>query len=332
MTIEEEIFKTYILNEKELLKYGFIKNKTYKYSTKIMDNFEVEITIINDKVIGKIFDLDAEAEYTNFRIKNITGKFALTIKEKYINILKDIRTKCFEKNYFLFNQSNRITNQIIEKYKIKPEFLWQKFPEFGVFRNQKSSKWFAIIMNIDKSKIIQNSEGKVEILNLKLDDPKYLSQKGIYPAYHMNKKLWVTIILDNTLKDEDILNLLDISYEYSKIKDEWIIPANPKYFDVITYIESLKIFSWKQPKNINLNDTIYIYLGAPYSALMYKCKVVELDLYKDSKEKIMNVELLEKYNPQQYTFSKLKEYGLNSIRSARRIPSKLSQKLNNPGK
>ena len=65
---------------------------------------------------------------------------------------------------------------------------------------------------------------------------------------------------------------------------------------------------------------------------MYKCKVVELDLYKDSKEKIMNVELLEKYNPQQYTFSKLKEYGLNSIRSARRIPSKLSQKLNNPGK
>lgn len=331
MKIEKEIFKTYILNEKKLIKYGFTKEKdVYKYSKKFMDDtFEVNITIDKDsKVEGKVYDLDAESEYTNFRVEDITGSFALTIKEEYQNILKDIRNNCFDKKHFIFNQSNRITKLVINKYKVTPEFLWEKNPTDGVFRNLKSEKWFGLIMNIDKSKIIPNQNGDIEILNIKLDDINYQKQKGIYPAYHMNKKSWVSIILDDTLTDEKIMKLLDISYELSDLKDEWIIPANPKYFDVITYIESLPVFSWKQPKNINLGDTVYIYLGAPYSAILYKCKVIELDLYDEPKRPTMNLELIQKYDPKKYSFTKLKEYGLNSVRSARRIPSKLSMELN----
>ena len=328
MTIEEEIFKTYKVNENKLLEYGFVKDKTYKYSKKIMNTFEVQITIDKNNAIGTIYDLEAECEYTNYKVKEATGEFTSKIKEKYIDILKDIRKNCFEKNYFIFEKSNKITTKIIQKYQTKPEFLWKKYPGYGVFRNQKSGKWFAIIMNIDKSKIIPKEKGEIEILNIKLNNDKYLKQKGIYPAYHMNKKSWVTIILDDTLKDDEILNLINISYEYSDIKDEWIIPANPNYFDVISYIESLKIFSWKQPKNIKLNDTVYIYLGAPYSAIMYKCKVIELDIYKDKNDRTMNLKLITKYDPTDYTFSKLKEYGLNSVRSPRRVPDKLSKHLN----
>ena len=331
MKLEEEIFKTYILNEKKLIKYGFTKGKNcYKYSKKILnDTFKVNITIDKmGKVVGKIYDLDAESEYTSFRVENITGSFALNIKEKYQNILKDIRDNCFEKKYFIFKQSNRITELIINKYNVAPEFLWVKNPNFGVFRNPKSEKWFAVIMNIDKSKIIPKQKGEIEVLNIKLDDINYLKQKGIYPGYHMNKKSWVSIILDDKVPDEKIMQLINISYELSEIKDEWIIPANPKYFDVFTYIESLPVFSWKQPKNIKLNDTVYIYLGAPYSAILYKCKVIELDLYNEPKSPIMNLELIKKYNPQKFPFTKLKEYGLNSVRSPRRIPSKLSKILN----
>lgn len=328
MTIEEEIFKTYKVNKNKLLKYGFTKDNTYKYSKKIMNTFEVQITIDTNNVIGKIYDLESQCEYTNYRVKDASGEFTSKIKEKYINILKDIRKNCFEKNYFIFEKSNNITSKIIQIYETKPEFLWKKHPGYGVFRNKKSGKWFAIIMNIDKSKIIPNKKGEIEIINFKLNDNKYLKQKGIYPAYHMNKKSWVTIILDDTLKEEKILNLINISYEYSDTKDEWIIPANPKYFDVISYIESLKIFSWKQPKNIKLNDTVYIYLGAPYSAILYKCQVIELDIYKDKNDCVMNLKLITKYNQNEYTFSKLKEYGLNSIRSPRRIPDKLSKQLN----
>ena len=44
-------------------------------------------------------------------------------------------------------------------------------------------------MNVDKSKIVSNEEGEIEILNVKLDDdvPKYLKERGIYPSYHLSK-------------------------------------------------------------------------------------------------------------------------------------------------
>ena len=331
MKIEADIFKTYTLNENKLIDYGFVKEQSiYKYIDYILDNtFQVIINIDqNGKVEGKVFDLDAESEYTNFRIKDITGSFALKVKEEYQLILKDIRDKCYDKKYFIFNQSNRITKLIIKKYKIIPEFLWEKNPTFGVFRNQKSKKWFGIIMNIDKSKIIPDQKGEIEILNLKLDDKNYLQEKGIYSAYHMNKKSWVSIILDETLTDEEIMKLVEISYGLSALNKEWIMPANPTYFDVITYIESMPIFSWKQPKNINLGDTVYIYLGAPYSAIIYKCKVTELDIYHDQKDRVMNLNVVKKYDQKEYPFSKLKEFGLNSVRSPRRIPYRLSKKLN----
>ena len=331
MKIEADIFKTYTLNENKLIDYGFVKEQSiYKYIDYILDNtFQVIINIDqNGKVEGKVFDLDAESEYTNFRIKDITGSFALKVKEEYQLILKDIRDKCYDNKYFIFNQSNRITKLIIKKYKIIPEFLWEKNPTFGVFRNQKSKKWFGIIMNIDKSKIIPDQKGEIEILNLKLDDKNYLQEKGIYSAYHMNKKSWVSIILDETLTDEKIMKLVEISYGLSALNKEWIMPANPTYFDVITYIESMPIFSWKQPKNINLGDTVYVYLGAPYSAIIYKCKVTELDIYHDQKDRVMNLNVVKKYDQKEYPFSKLKEFGLNSVRSPRRIPYRLSEKLN----
>ena len=90
MTIEEEIFKTYIANENKLLKYGFIKDQIYKYSKKITDTFIVQITIDKNTVSGKIYDLEMQCEYTNYKIKEAQGEFTSKIKEKYIKILKDI--------------------------------------------------------------------------------------------------------------------------------------------------------------------------------------------------------------------------------------------------
>ena len=46
----------------------------------------------------------------------------------------------------------------------------------------------------------------------------YLENKNIYPAYHMNKKNWVSIILDESLSNDEIFNLIDISYNNSNIK------------------------------------------------------------------------------------------------------------------
>ena len=70
-------------------------------------------------------------------------------------------------------------------------------------------------MNVPKNKLGLNSEEEIEIINLKLKPEEIenlLKKKGYYSAYHMNKKNWLTITLDNTLTDEDLMKLIDQSY------------------------------------------------------------------------------------------------------------------------
>ena len=50
---------------------------------------------------------------------------------------------------------------------------------------------------------------------LKLEEEKvkcYLKENGFYPAYHMNKKNWITVLLDGTVADEKMISLIEESY------------------------------------------------------------------------------------------------------------------------
>lgn len=221
MNIEEELFKKAKIDFAKLVKYGFQKqNQEFVYQKDIMNSFKVNIRILKDGIVtGKIYDLNTSEEYTLFRANDNLGNFASKVKEEYIKILKEILTNCSESNLFLFNQTNRITNIIRDIYQIEPEFLWESTPGAGVFRNINSKKWFGIIMNVDKSKIAKNQTGEIEIINVKLADDmvqNLLQKRGFYPAYHMNKKSWITIILDDTLKDEEVIKYVKMSYENTK--------------------------------------------------------------------------------------------------------------------
>ena len=115
MTIEDEIFKRTKIDFDKVEKYGFQKENTvYQYSKNIMkDTFRVDIEINKDGVVkGKIYDLDMEEEYTNFRVEDITGPFVSKVREEFRNVLKEIRKNCFISIPFLFEQSNRIAEQI----------------------------------------------------------------------------------------------------------------------------------------------------------------------------------------------------------------------------
>ena len=218
MTIEEEIFKRTKIDLEKIIEYGFKKDKDiYKYSKNILNNtFRVDIVIDNKGCVkGKVYDLAINEEYTNFRIKESTGSFIKKVRDEFKNVLEDIKDKCFTKEYFIYDQANRIAKVIKDKYGEEPEFAWEKFPFYGVFKNKNTNKWYGIIMNIDKSKLGENEDGEIEIIDVKLNSEEVeclLKKDGFYPAYHMNKKYWITIILNNTLSDELIMDLIQKSY------------------------------------------------------------------------------------------------------------------------
>ncbi len=217
MNLEEEIFKKSNVNFKKVKEYGFIETKdNYTYEKEFLNNeFKAIINIDKEgKVKGKVIDLSLNEEYLNIRIKSQDGSFVNKVRNSYKDILIDIKNKCFNTEEFIFKQTNRITKYIINKYKDNPEFLWDKYPGCGIFRNKNNNKWYAIVMNIDKSKI-DNKTGEIEIINVKLEEEtisNLINKKGYYKAYHMNKKSWITIILDDTLTDKEITKLIDESY------------------------------------------------------------------------------------------------------------------------
>ncbi len=222
MDIENNIFKKHTADFKKLENYGFKRlkegfelDKTFKdglFRASILVNFD-------GKVSGKVFDLESNDEFLPLRVEHNVGAFIGEIRTEYEKILTDIRENCFTKEYFVLPQSNRIVNLLIEKYGDMPEFLWEKFTGTGVFRNSKTKKWYLAILNVDRSKIEPKQKGLVEVADIKLAPEsiqKLLKQKGFYPGYHMNKKYWLTIVLDDTVSDEKIMELIEESYGYSQ--------------------------------------------------------------------------------------------------------------------
>lgn len=115
---------------------------------------------------------------------------------------------------------------------------------------------------------------------------------------------------------------------------EWIIPANPDYYDIIHAFDDTQEIEWKQGRGIKAGDTVFLYVGAPVSAILYKCRVMETDIpYHYSDENltitaVMKIKLQKRYKPSQFTFEKLKEkYRIYAVRGPRGIPDSLSEAL-----
>lgn len=218
MKLEQDIFKRTMVLFDQLERYGFHREeKGYSYRVAFMDYAFQAIIFIDLKgnITGKVYDLETEEEYTNIYVITQTGAFVSQVRTAYEQILIDIRNHCFKKNYFMFPQTNRITKWIYKIYHHEPEFLWKIYPGYGIFRNHKNGKWYGVIMNIDYSKLDSKRRGEVEIIDLKLGKEKvqyYLKENGFYSAYHMNKKNWITVLLDGTVSDEKIISLVEESY------------------------------------------------------------------------------------------------------------------------
>ncbi len=339
MQMEEEIFKRTNVDFERLQNYGFKKVKNvYQYSKPFLDDFQAEIEVDEQgKVSGRVFDLNAEEEYINFRIEYQVGEFVHKVREGYRQILEEIRDYCFQKLHFMSEQANRIEQQILNCYHDEAQFAWEKSPGFGIFRNPNNKKWYGLIMNIDRSKLKSNTSGEIEVINVKLNPKRIedlLSEEGFYPAYHMNKKNWITIVLDDTLKDEVIMECIAESHRYTEMKDAWLIPANPKFFDIIGAFQEKNIITWKQSINIHVGDLVYIYVGSPYSAILYQCEAVDVDIpysYQDknlSMNRVMKIKKIKEYPKNQYTFDVLNHYRVRAIRGPRSMPQKLIDEMN----
>lgn len=101
-----------------------------------------------------------------------------------------------------------------EAYGTAAEYLWKAYPDYAVLRHP-NKKWYGVLMNVEKNKLGLNARERADILVVKCEfaDSAFLSgQDGFYPAYHMNKKNWISVILDGSVEKDVVFSALDKSY------------------------------------------------------------------------------------------------------------------------
>ena len=215
-------FKNKRLNVEKILQHGFTRDgKFFVRREKIFNDFTAEIIIdAGGNVTTKIFDTDGEL-YTLHLVEDASGSFVGSVKDAHEKLLQELAANCFDEQLFACEQTLKLVEYIREKFSDTPEFLWEKFPNYVVFRRRDNRKWYAVIMVVPRNKLKLSGADELEILNLRVE-PEELNRivdgEKYFRGWHMNKKSWMTLRLDGALSDEEIFSRLTQSYRLAARK------------------------------------------------------------------------------------------------------------------
>ncbi len=117
----------------------------------------------------------------------------------------------------------QISDYIGNEYGVSPEYPWEKYSDYAVYRHQDNKKWFALIMNVGRDKLGLSGSEQVSAINLKIDDvilhDVLVQEDGIMPGYHMSKQHWITVLLDGSVPEGKVKDLVDVSYRATPMMD-----------------------------------------------------------------------------------------------------------------
>lgn len=211
----EKLFEGFVLEPDRLKAFGF-SGQPPIWSQSIADGkFLLTITIQSGKPEVQVRDTETNEPYTLY-LTSAHGIYIDQVRDAVLNALEKIRQECTVPAYFQKPQTNMVLDFIRKKYQGMPEFLWEKFPEYAIFRHKDNRKWYGQIMEIPSAKFDLYPEKPVQVLDLHVPIPKsenLLEIPGIYTGWHMNKKNWISILLDGTVPDEKIQQLIEASFE-----------------------------------------------------------------------------------------------------------------------
>ena len=100
-------------------------------------------------------------------------------------------------------------NLCLDSYGTSPDYPFDEDFETAVLRHSANRKWYAIVMRVSRRKFGIDSDEVIDVVNLKLPTEMFGSfgaADGVYPAYHMNKLHWISVLLPDA--PEDVVSFL----------------------------------------------------------------------------------------------------------------------------
>lgn len=131
-------------------------------------------------------------------------------------------------------QYQRVEKAILMQYGANPEYLWKVFPQYAMFRHHDNKKWFGLLMNIAPEKLLKKSspyklelpekakcKKEIYVLDVKLAQSEIHSiyqTAGIFPGYPRSAGNWVSMILEDIISDESVMEFVKESYNITNTK------------------------------------------------------------------------------------------------------------------
>lgn len=98
----------------------------------------MEIELAQDGLVtAVVMDPETKEPYTLHLSDRATGRFVTGVKLEYEQVLTDIAETCFEPDVFKSAQTKEIIAYVRETYGDELEFLWSKFPDNAVWRQER---------------------------------------------------------------------------------------------------------------------------------------------------------------------------------------------------
>ena len=207
------LLEQYDIDCKRAIAYGFSRTEAGLELKKELPGVGLYAVFV---IAGKsfdvnVFDADTDEEYLPFNVlDNITG-FVTGIREQVEDLVQEIKEKCLLNS----NMKLRLMEYCERKFGTEPEAPWEDSPDAYTFKTAKRNKWYALFMTIPYKSLGLVAKGALDVVNIKLPPEKVLDlidRVHFYPAYHMNKKHWITIVLDKEVDEPLVQQLLDESY------------------------------------------------------------------------------------------------------------------------
>ena len=110
----------------------------------------------------------------------------------------------------------------LNTYSTSPDYPFDEDFETTVLRHADNRKWYALVMRVSRRKFGIDNDEVIDVVNLKLPTEMFGSfgaSDGVYPAYHMNKLHWISVLLPDA-PDDVVQFLVNVSFEATKGKQK----------------------------------------------------------------------------------------------------------------
>jgi len=215
----EEAFSGVTWNKEKLLAYGFKEAEgALCYQTPVKEGMFLLTIVLGKTPTSRLIDQETGDPYVLHLLPHTTSGFAAEIRNDLDALYLDIVAKCGEKAKYPSPQLERLFRMAEKEFNERPDYPFANKEEGIVLRREDNKKWYLIFLH-PKGSALGLEKERVNLIDIRIEkDSPEIDGERIYPAYHMNKHSWCSILLDDAWNDEEIFSYIKKSREMAMKK------------------------------------------------------------------------------------------------------------------